>query len=105
MSETEVRTLLQAIELAATTILTQTKVPDVEDAYGIIQQVVAEIERLRASEERAWVLIANAYGGDWSKGGYQWQRAAGKWRDNYHKHLPPPTGDKVEEPLGAEEKL
>ena len=31
--------------------------------------------------EMAWVILANAGGGDWTKETPEWQRAAGAWRD------------------------
>ncbi len=35
--------------------------------------------------EMAWVLIANAYDGDWDKAqDHDWKIAAERWRDNYH---------------------
>ena len=49
-----------------------------------------EIERLRESEELAWGLIANAYGGDWDLASEAsgWKAAAIRWRDAYHATLP-----------------
>ena len=49
-----------------------------------------EIKRLRNSEEMAWGIIANAYGGDWDLASEAsgWKAAAERWRDEYHKHLP-----------------
>lgn len=35
--------------------------------------------------EWAWSIIANANGGDWTKASKEWQEAASKWRDQYHK--------------------
>ena len=35
----------------------------------------------------AWTLIANAYGGDWSKAAPEWRYAAEWWRDAYHHHI------------------
>lgn len=35
--------------------------------------------------EMAWVLIANSYGGDWSKASHEWQECAKDWRDHYHE--------------------
>jgi hypothetical protein len=48
-----------------------------------IRQLIGEIERLRDSEELAWGLIANAYGGDWDQASEAsgWKRAAERWRD------------------------
>ena len=34
--------------------------------------------------EIAWGIIANAGGGDWKRETKDWQRAAAKWRDDYH---------------------
>ena len=63
-----------------------------------MKQVVAEIDRLRQSEERAWCLIANAFEGNWDRAPLEWQEAAERWRDEYHKHLPP-VSDNAEKPL------
>lgn len=57
----------------------------------------AEIELLQKSEETAWGIIANAYGGDWDSASDVWKQAAERWRDNYHKHLPS-SQTTVEEP-------
>jgi len=40
-----------------------------------------------ALTEMAWVLIANAWEGDWTKAPQEWQDAAAKWRDEYHSSL------------------
>lgn len=37
--------------------------------------------------ELAWGLIANANEGNWDKATLEWKKAAGKWRDEYHKLL------------------
>ncbi len=34
--------------------------------------------------ETAWILIANASGGDWTRASSEWRAAAEKWRDRYH---------------------
>lgn len=54
-----------------------------------------EIDRLQASEELAWGLIANAYGGDWDLASEAsgWKAAAELWRDKYHDNLPLIPGD------------
>lgn len=52
------------------------------------------IELLQASEEAAWGLIANAYGGNWDLAtpASGWKAAAERWRDAYLQGLsPPPT--------------
>ena len=38
--------------------------------------------------EEAWGIIANAGGGDWTKESPEWQEAAARWREKYHKTLP-----------------
>ena len=60
---------------------------------GAIDAYVAqceEVDRLEESEELAWGLIANAYGGNWDLASETsgWKDAAVRWRDNYHAHLP-----------------
>ena len=49
----------------------------------------AKIKQLEESEELAWGLIANAYGGNWDLASKAsgWKDAAMKWRDNYHTRL------------------
>jgi len=37
--------------------------------------------------DRAWGIIANAGGGDWSKETADWTAAACRWRDQYHAIL------------------
>lgn len=58
--------------------------------------------KLRESAELihwAWTVIANAYGGDWSKATPEWRDAATTWRDAYHDHLDhqplPPVEDET----------
>lgn len=48
-----------------------------------------EIKLLRESEELAWGLIANAYGGNWDLASEAsgWKVAAERWRDAYHATL------------------
>lgn len=41
--------------------------------------------------ETAWGIIANAFGGDWSKAGPEWREAATRWRDQYFAMEKPPT--------------
>jgi len=62
----------------------------------VVRDLLAEIERLQRrvaeleeSEETAWGIIANAYGGAWSEASKAsgWQVAAERWRDEYHNHL------------------
>lgn len=33
----------------------------------------------------AWVIIANAHGGNWDEASDEWRAAAERWRDEYHK--------------------
>ncbi|MHC4297934.1 MAG: hypothetical protein ACYS7Y_11575 [Planctomycetota bacterium] len=58
-----------------------------------------EIDRLQTSEELAWVLIANAYGGNWNTASPEWKEAAEQWRHKYHDSLPDPVGPKMPEAL------
>lgn len=51
----------------------------------------------------AWIIIANAYGGDWSQASplLGWQDSARRWREEYHTiigRLPVPS-DQVEEEM------
>ena len=51
-----------------------------------IAVAIAELKRLRDSEETAWGIIANAYWGDWDLASTSsgWKKAAERWRDAYH---------------------
>lgn len=37
--------------------------------------------------EAAWGIIANAGGGNWKLETPEWQEAAARWRDEYHRTL------------------
>ena len=43
------------------------------------------ITELMDVTEWAWTIIANAGGGDWDRESTEWQEAAKKWRNEYHK--------------------
>ncbi len=60
-----------------------------------------EIKRLRESEDAAWVLIANAYDGDWNlpSEASGWTAAAERWRDAYIATLPQPLPGTIKEPI------
>ena len=63
-------------------------------------------EKLERSEPydligMAWVIIANAHGGDWDVAPEDWRNAARTWRDEYHASLPVSASDV--EPEWAEE--
>jgi hypothetical protein len=85
---------VQAVGLATTSIDMEI---DVSDPIGMMKQIVAEVDRLRRSEEMAWGLIANAFEGNWGRAPLEWGAAARRWRDEYHKHLPPTHSAKEEE--------
>lgn len=57
------------------------------------------VEELDELCETAWGLIANAYGGDWELANTDWQGAAIRWRDRWHKTLPKtrPLEEKIDE--------
>ena len=54
-----------------------------------------EYESIQDLLEMAWVIIANAYGGDWDLASEAsgWKRAAERWRDVYHKTLSTPAAE------------
>ncbi len=58
-----------------------------------IEPLLKRIVELELSEELAWGLIANAYGGEWDQAFSNWKMAAMYWRDNYHKTLSVGDGD------------
>jgi hypothetical protein len=39
--------------------------------------------------EAAWVLIANAWNGNWDNAPWDWQVAAARWRDAWLEHRQP----------------
>lgn len=52
--------------------------------------------------EDAWGVIANAFGGDWSKADSVWRGAAERWRDTYYatnpvRRVAPPASGQAEE--------
>ncbi len=72
------------------------------DTYGIvIQKLVDNFKQQSLLTEMAWGVISNAGQGDWTREHEDWQKAAKKWRDEYHKHLSAnriPSKEKIEEP-------
>ena len=58
-----------------------------------IESMQARIELLELSEELAWGLIANAFGGDWDIASDEWKKAAKRWRDKYNAALQEQQGD------------
>jgi hypothetical protein len=44
-----------------------------------------EYTKMRDAAEMLWVVLANVDGGDWSKQSAEWQQAAARWRDEFHK--------------------
>lgn len=46
--------------------------------------------------EAAWGIIANVDVGDWARQRPEWQRAAARWRDAYHRKSEPSSGPFVE---------
>ncbi len=62
--------------------------PSITEAVAkTTEPLLEKIKKLELSEELAWGLIANAYGGDWIKASLVWTVAAERWRDNYHDKL------------------
>ena len=58
------------------------------------------VDRVSAAHslaEYAWGIIANAGGGDWTTQTDDWQKAAAKWRDQYHDYLRIFTGQETDE--------
>lgn len=44
-----------------------------------------ELKEVKNHLELAWVIIANAGGGDWERESPEWEEAAAKWRDKYYE--------------------
>ena len=55
---------------------------------GLLQAVSEERDEMLDHLEMAWVLIANANGGNWDLATDEWRTAAEKWRNRYHEFLP-----------------
>jgi len=41
-------------------------------------------QQMADAAEMLWVVLANVSGSDWQQQSEEWQRAAARWRDNYH---------------------
>lgn len=94
----DLREFVEAVGLATTAV------PGMEidssDPIGMMHQVVAAMAMSKLSEELAWGLIANAYGGDWDSAPPEWKQAAERWRDAYYNRLPyEARSEEPEEPL------
>lgn len=81
----------QALQMAASII--GEKFEEGDNPVGMMQQVIVHTSRLQTlvdknagvidweAIELAWVLIANAHGGDWELANDEWKAAAERWRD------------------------
>ena len=56
---------------------------DGRDVVTRLNEQHDEIVRLRSGLEMAWVIIANASGGDWESAHPEWRKSAERWRDTY----------------------
>jgi len=59
----------------------------VPQVAGLLQAVSEERDEMFDHLEMAWVLIANANGGNWDLASGEWRTSAEKWRDRYHEFL------------------
>ncbi len=91
----ELSQLQEAIGLA-TTFGPPTMVMDADDPMGMMHEIAAFVGQRQLSEELAWGLIANAYGGDWTLASPEWREAAERWRDNYHASLRVLTSESID---------
>ena len=48
-------------------------------------------DELADAAEMLWVTLANVSQGDWTRQTEEWQEAADRWRDNYHRVKPQPV--------------
>lgn len=60
---------------------------ELEKAHKEIERVKAAAAEMRDAAEMLWTVVANVSGGDWTKQSDEWQTAAARWRDAYHKAL------------------
>lgn len=72
------------------------KMADIRDnltaAADRIEALIAENAALKArvteyrdAAEMLWVMLANVNGGDWTTQTEEWQAAARRWADNFHR--------------------
>lgn len=53
-----------------------------------VHELIADIEeRLDETLEAAWLLIANAWNGNWDEAPREWKILAEDWRTGYHGYL------------------
>lgn len=67
-------------------------------------ELVVEVRRLRELLDRAWGIIANVSGGDWSYQSGQWQDAVLKFREVYHAEIRSDRQTSATAPEDASEK-
>jgi hypothetical protein len=55
-------------------------------AAAVPVRILREEDAARMEEaiNAAWVIVANAYGGDWTQASAEWKKAAEAWRDTYY---------------------
>ena len=71
----------------ALAVLQKTTGPELTATAIQVLRDFLEAKTVSDSEEMAWGIIANAYGGNWDLAGEEWRTAAEKWRDDYHSRL------------------
>jgi hypothetical protein len=64
---------------------TKSIVMDEKLAMAFAKILDTELNRMKDAGEFLWVVLANASGGNWEKETAEWQAAAAKARDDYHK--------------------
>jgi hypothetical protein len=73
-----------------------------EPGPEVVGELIAELRKAQDHLETAWGVIANAGVslGDWKSMTPEWQDAAEKWRDEWHKMLS--ANARLDRPEGAE---
>ena len=79
---------------------------ELDEAVKEIERGYSEGERRLDALELAWGVIANAYGGDWSRATPDWVEAATRWRDlHWHPMLHDATQGQSDEAEPVSEEL
>lgn len=64
---------------------TKQKVMDSELAFAFAKKLKGECDSREGMLEYAWTIICNAGAGNWERESLDWQTAAAKFCDDYHK--------------------
>jgi len=91
-------------EINSPPIVAGDNLPRNEAGELIVGKQPTQLDSAAILLELAWVVIANANGGDWIGERPDWRKAASEWRDDYHLWLANQRNNMVKAPMSDRER-